>query len=46
MGQFEIYWNDLTDEAKERLSELYHENVEISPLAVIEIENVEEIENS
>jgi len=43
MPQFEIYWSDLTDEAKERLSELYHENVEISPFAVIETENVEEL---
>lgn len=36
--QLEIYWNDLTKEAKERLSILYHENIDISPIAIIDIE--------
>jgi hypothetical protein len=41
MGTFEIYWSDLTPEAKERLSGLYHDNIEISPIAIIE--TIEEI---
>tara|TARA_R110002072_G_scaffold302796_1_gene488815 strand:- start:6744 stop:6881 length:138 start_codon:yes stop_codon:yes gene_type:complete len=39
MKQFEIYWSDLTEEAKKRLQDLNHENIELSPLAIIEIEN-------
>jgi hypothetical protein len=46
MAQFEIYWDDLTDEAKERLSDLNHGNVDLTPLAVIEVEDVEEIDES
>ena len=41
MKHFEIYWSDLTKEAQGRLSELNHENIEVSPLATIDIENVE-----
>ena len=44
MAQFEIYWDDLTDEAKERLSDLNHGNVDLAPLAVIEVDNVQEID--
>ena len=40
MKQFEIYWSDLTKEAKERLQELYHENIELAPLAIIDLENM------
>ena len=36
---YEIYWSDLTDEAKKRLEGLYHENLEITPLAIIEVED-------
>ncbi len=39
MKHYEIYWSDLTDEAKKRLRELYHENIDLSPLAIIDIEN-------
>ena len=42
MKAFEIYWDDLNEEAQERLSELYHENIEITPIAVINIEHEEE----
>ena len=42
MQSFEIWWNDLTPEAKERLHDLYHENVELTPLAIIDIENEDE----
>lgn len=35
---FEIYWKDLNDNAKERLKELYHENVDLTPLAIVDIE--------
>jgi hypothetical protein len=38
MKTFEIFWNDLTNEAKERLKEMYHENIDLSPLAIIEFE--------
>ena len=35
----EIYWTDLNASAKKRLKkDLYHENIDISPIAVIEIE--------
>ena len=39
MAQFEIYWDDLTDEAKERLSDLYHGNIDLAPLAIIEVDD-------
>lgn len=38
MKSFEIYWDDLTDIAKERLKELYHENIDLAPIAIIDIE--------
>jgi hypothetical protein len=41
MTSYEIWWNDLTDEAKERLAELYHENIDLNPLAIIDIEDEE-----
>jgi len=42
MKTFEIYWSDLNEKAKEELVELYHENIELSPLAIFEIEDEEE----
>lgn len=41
MKTFEIYWEDLTTKAKERLKDLYHENIDLSPLAIIDIEDEE-----
>lgn len=38
MDSYEIYWDDLTSEAQERLKELYHDNIDLSPLAIIDIE--------
>jgi len=38
MKTFKIYWHDLNKEAQERLKELYHDNIELSPLAIIDIE--------
>jgi len=38
MKQYEIYWSDLTPEAQARLKELNHENIDNSPLAIIDIE--------
>ena len=38
MKQYEIYWCDLTEEAQKRLFELYHENIDLSPIAIINIE--------
>lgn len=47
MTSYEIYWNDLTPEAQERLAALNHDNVGLSPLAIIDLEygeNDEEVE--
>ena len=38
MKHYEIYWHDLSEEAQERFKDLYHENIDISPLAIIDIE--------
>ena len=38
MKSFEIYWDDLKEEAKERLIDLYHENIDLSPIALVDIE--------
>ena len=43
MKTFEIYWDDLTQEAKDRHKELYHGNIELAPLAIVELE--EEADN-
>lgn len=39
---YEIYWHDLTEDAQVRLKGLYHDNIELCPLAIIDIENEEE----
>jgi hypothetical protein len=39
--KFEIYWDDLTLEAQERLKAIYHENIDLLPLATIEVEEKE-----
>lgn len=44
MKSYEIYWDDLTPKAQERLKELWHDNVDLAPLAVVDIEE-EENEN-
>lgn len=36
--EFRIYWEDLTEEAKERLKPIWHENIHLSPIAIIEVE--------
>lgn len=38
MKTYEIYWSDLTPEAMKRLKDLHHDNIELSPLAIIDIE--------
>lgn len=35
---FEIYWDDLTPKAKTRLQDLYHENINLAPIAIIELD--------
>lgn len=45
MKTYEIYWNDLTEEAQERLEDLNHENIELSPLAIIHIEDEDKDES-
>jgi len=42
MEIYEIYWDDLTAEAQERLSGLYHDNIDNSPIACIDVEEDEE----
>lgn len=42
MLSYEIYWDDLNEKAKERLKNLYHENVDLSPLTIIDIEEEDE----
>jgi hypothetical protein len=37
--QYKIWWTDLNEEAKERLKDLYHENIDLAPLAIIDIED-------
>ena len=39
MSQYEIYWDDLTPKAKERLKKVHHENIDLSPLAILDIED-------
>lgn len=41
MASYEIYWDDLTPEAQERLKDLYHENIDLIPLTIIDIEENE-----
>ena len=36
---FEIYWDDLNPTAQGRLKNLYHENINLSPIAIIEVED-------
>lgn len=39
MRTVEIYWDDLNAAARKRLKkDLYHENIDLSPIAIIEIE--------
>lgn len=38
---YEIYWDDLNMDAQIRLQSMYHDNIGISPLAIIEIEDEE-----
>lgn len=42
MNNYEIYWDDLTPEAQERLQDLYHENIDLDPIAIIDIQDEEE----
>ena len=38
MENYEIFWDDLTITAQKRLKNLYHENIDLTPLAIIDIE--------
>jgi len=38
MQGYEIYWNDLNEQAQARLKNLYHDNIDLSPLAIVDIE--------
>jgi hypothetical protein len=39
MTQHEIYWDDLTPEAQERLKAIYDGNTDITPLAIFEVDD-------
>ena len=39
METFEIYLDDLTPQAQKRLKPLYHDNIDLSPLAIVDIES-------
>ena len=45
MKTFEIYWDDLNASAKKRLKELYHENVDLTPLAIVELAEEDELDD-
>ena len=45
MSSYEIWWDDLTNAAKERLAALKHDNVDLSPLAIVDVEEEEPVEN-
>jgi hypothetical protein len=38
MNTYEIYWHDLNEEAQDRLKDLYHDNVDVTPLAIVNLE--------
>lgn len=42
--KYEIYWDDLTEEAKDRLAGLNQGNEGIIPLAIIEIEDDDQMD--
>ena len=42
MAQYGIYWSYLTEKAQDKLKGLYHENIDMSPIAIIDIEDEEE----
>lgn len=37
--EYQIYWSHLTPEAQEVFKDLWHENVEMNPLAIIDIDD-------
>lgn len=37
--EYQIYWSHLTPEAQEAFKDLYHENIELNPLAIIDIDD-------
>jgi len=41
MKTFDIYWSDLNVKAKAKFKELYHDNIDLNPIAIIEIEEDE-----
>ncbi len=45
MKSIEIWWEDLTIEAQERLIDLYHDNIDIVPVAIIDIEEDDNLED-
>ena len=40
--EYPIYWEDLTVSAKERLNDLYHENIDNTPIAIVALEETDE----
>jgi len=39
MTTYEIFWDDLTEEAQKKMKDLWHENIDLNPIAIIDIED-------
>ena len=46
MARYEIHWEDLNVEAQTRLEGLKHHNIDLSPLAIIDIEDEKDEKNN
>jgi len=42
LKEYQIFWDDLTPEAQERLKELNHDNIDNLPIAIVDIEDLDE----
>jgi len=40
MISYEIFWDDLNAKAKKKLKGLWHENIDLSPIAIIDQEEI------
>ena len=39
MTTYSIYWEDLNKEAQKKYKELWHENVDLCPIAIVDIKD-------
>ena len=42
MESYEIYWDDLTPEAQERLQGIHHGNIDLTPIAIVDVDDDED----